>query len=46
MALAFLHIALQPGLDNPQKPPKNRDISLLFRLTTVFFGRCFALAAA
>jgi hypothetical protein len=46
MALAFLHIAVQQGFLTPRKPPKNGDISLFFRLTTVFFGRCFALAAA
>jgi len=46
MALAFFHGAVQQGFRTPQKPPKNGDISLFFRLTTVFFGRCFALVAA
>jgi hypothetical protein len=46
MALAFWYIAVHPSVGDPQKPQRNRGIWLLFRLTTVFFGRCFALAAA
>jgi hypothetical protein len=46
MALAFVYVAMHQGFYTPRKPPKNGDISLFFRLTTVFFGRCFALVAA
>jgi hypothetical protein len=41
MALAFRLLQCSKDGINPQKPPKNGDISLFFRLTTVFFGRCF-----
>jgi hypothetical protein len=41
MALAFRMLQCSEDWINPQKPPRNGDISLFFRLTTVFFGRCF-----